>query len=404
MRKVLLFAVLLTLSSIIFGQNKIILYNANLIDGIASVEKRNMMIFVSNGKIESIKKDGLKPKGYKLIDLGGMYLLPGFIDAHTHIRTIDAANRALESGVTTARSASTPNFQDISIREMVKTGALIGPDMIATGVFVTPNLGETILADTRLGNLHGGVNKEDDLKKIVQVNTQRGVDFIKTRGTERAGLPQTDPRKQTYTESQLKIIVDEANKYNIPVMAHAHGDEGGYAAVKAGVRSIEHGTYLTSKTLKLMKKMDTFLVPTFTTVLDLTQPGGDYDNPVLIIRGQHMLPSLETTVKMAYKMGIKIATGADTGYGPNSTTRIGMEITNFINLGMKPIDAIRSATIIGAELLGISKKTGTVDIGKDADLIVVTKNPLNDVHTIQDVVFVMSNGNIALNRLPFGKD
>ena len=404
MRKVLLFAVLLTLSSIIFGQNKIILYNANLIDGIASVEKRNMMIFVSNGKIESIKKDGLKPKGYKLIDLGGMYLLPGFVDAHTHIRTIDAANRALESGVTTARSASTPNFQDISIREMVKTGALIGPDMIATGVFVTPNLGETILADTRLGNLHGGVNKEDDLKKVVQVNAQRGVDFIKTRGTERAGLPQTDPRKQTYTESQLKIIVDEANKYNIPVMAHAHGDEGGYAAVKAGVKSIEHGTYLTSKTLKLMKKMDTFLVPTFTTVLDLTQPGGDYDNPVLIIRGQHMLPSLETTVKMAYKMGIKIATGADTGYGPNSTTRIGMEITNFINLGMKPIDAIRSATVVGAELLGISKKTGTVDIGKDADLIVVTKNPLDDVHTIQDVVFVMSNGNIALNRIPFGKD
>ena len=250
----------------------------------------------------------------------------------------------------------------------------------------------------------GNEIKEDDLRKVVQVNAQRGVDFIKTRGTERAGLPQTDPRKQTYTELQLKIIVDEANKYNIPVMAHAHGDEGGYAAVKAGVKSIEHGTYLTSRTLKLMKKMDTFLVPTFTTVVDLTQPGGDYDNPVLIIRGQHMLPSLERTIKMAYKMGIKIATGADTGYGPNSTTRIGMEITNFINLGMKPIDAIRSATIIGAELLGISKQTGTIDIGKDADIIVVTKNPLNDARTIQDVVFVMSNGNIALNRLPFGKD
>jgi imidazolonepropionase-like amidohydrolase len=117
-----------------------------------------------------------------------------------------------------------------------------------------------------------------------------------------------------------------------------------------------------------------------------------------------MLPSLETTVKMAYKMGIKIATGADTGYGPNSTTRVGMEITNFINLGMKPIDAIRSATIIGAELLGISQQTGTIDIGKEADLIVVTKNPLNDFRTIQDVVFVMSNGIIALNRLPFGKD
>lgn len=404
MKKIFLFAVQLIFASSISGQNKLILFNANLIDGIANVEKRNMMIFISNGKIESVKKDGIKPKGYELVDLNGMYLLPGFIDAHTHIRSIDAANRALESGVTTARSASTPNFQDISIREMVKTGALIGPDMIATGVFVTPNLGETILADTRLGDLHGGVHKEDDLRKVVRVNAKRGVDFIKTRGTERAGLPQTDPRKQTYTESQLKIIVDEANKYKIPVMAHAHGDEGGYAAVKAGVKSIEHGTYLTPRTLKLMKKMDTFLVPTFTTVVDLTQPGGDYDNPVLIVRGQHMLPSLETTVKMAYKMGIKIATGADTGYGPNSTTRVGMEITNFINLGMKPIDAIRSATIIGAELLGISQQTGTIDVGKEADLIVVTKNPLNDFRTIQDVVFVMSNGIIALNRIPFGKD
>ena len=391
------FCALMTINA----QNKIVLSNTNIIDGISQSEKRNMMVFISNGKIESIKKNGSKYKGYYLVDLKGMYLLPGFVDAHTHIRSLDAANRALESGVTTARSASTPNFQDVSIREMVNSGKLIGPDMVAAGVFVTPDLGETILADTRLKNLYGGVQTDDELRKVVQVNADRGVDFIKTRGTERAGLPQTDPRKQTYTESQLKIIVEEARKFNIPVMAHAHGDEGGYAAVKAGVKSIEHGTYLTERTLKLMKKMDTFLVPTFTTVVDLTQPGGDYDNPVLIIRGQHMLPSLENTVKMAYKMGIKIATGADTGYGPNSTTRVGMEITNFVNLGMKPLDAIQSATIIGAELLGIANKTGTISIGKEADLIVVTSNPFNDIRTIQDVVFVMSNGRIALNRLPF---
>ena len=401
MKKGLILFIQFSLLIIINGQNKIVLSNTNIIDGISKSEKRNMMVFISNGKIESIKNNGSNTKGYYLVDLQGMYLLPGFIDAHTHIRSLDAANRALESGVTTARSASTPNFQDISIREMVNSGELIGPDMVAAGVFVTPDLGETILADIRLKNLYSGVRTDDELRKVVQVNADRGVDFIKTRGTERAGLPQTDPRKQTYTESQLKIIVEEARKFNIPVMAHAHGDEGGYAAVKAGVKSIEHGTYLTERTLKLMKKMDTFLVPTFTTVVDLTQPGGDYDNPVLIIRGQHMLPSLENTVKMAYKMGIKIATGADTGYGPNSTTRVGMEITNFVNLGMKPLDAIQSATIIGAELLGIANKTGTISIGKEADLIVVTSNPFNDIRTIQDVVFVMSNGRIALNRLPF---
>jgi len=390
--------------SYLMAQEKIVLFNVNVIDGLNSTVQEDMMVFISNRKIESIKNIGSKPKGYKVIDLNGMYLLPGFIDAHTHISSLDAAKRALQSGVTTARSASTSSFQDVSIREMVKARKLVGPDMIASGIFVTPNLGETILADVRLANLVNGVNKENELRKLVQINADRGVDFIKTRGTERAGLPNTDPRKQTYTEKQLSIIVNEANKYNIPVMAHAHGDEGGYAAVKAGVRSIEHGTYLSKRTLSLMKEKGTYLVPTFTTVVDLTEPGGDYDNPVLFIRGQHMLPSLESTVKTAYKMGVKIATGADTRYGPNSTTRVGMEITNFVDLGMKPIDAIRSATIIGAELLMIADKTGTIEVGKEADLIVVTKNPLINIRTIQDVVFVMSNGEIALKRIPFNKE
>jgi len=390
--------------SYLMAQEKIVLFNVNVIDGLNSTVQEDMMVFISNRKIESIKNIGSKPKGYKEIDLNGMYLLPGFIDAHTHISSLDAAKRALQSGVTTARSASTSSFQDVSIREMVKARKLVGPDMIASGIFVTPNLGETILADVRLANFVNGVNKENELRKLVQINADRGVDFIKTRGTERAGLPYTDPRKQTYTEKQLSIIVNEANKYNIPVMAHAHGDEGGYAAVKAGVRSIEHGTYLSKRTLSLMKEKGTYLVPTFTTVVDLTEPGGDYDNPVLFIRGQHMLPSLESTVKTAYKMGVKIATGADTRYGPNSTTRVGMEITNFVDLGMKPIDAIRSATIIGAELLMIADKTGTIEVGKEADLIVVTKNPLINIRTIQDVVFVMSNGEIALKRIPFNKE
>ena len=395
----LLTTVLLTAQQKDYG-----LINAKLIDGYSPKLQSNMTVLVSNGEIVSIKKQGRVSANYQIIDLNGMVLLPGFIDAHTHIRSLDAAKRAMESGVTTARSASTPNYQDVAIREMVKASQFIGPDISAAGVFVTPNLGETILADTRLGVLKDGIHSENALRTIVRVNADHGVDFIKTRGTERAGLPHTDPRKQTYTEAQLKIIVDEAKKYDIPVMAHAHGDEGGYAAIKAGVRSIEHGTYLSEKSLKLMKKMGTYLVPTFTTVVDLTEPGGDYDNPVLFIRGQHMLPALENTVKMAYDLGIKIVTGADTGYGPNSTTRIGMEITNFVRLGMKPMDAIQSATIVGAELLQISNKTGTVEVGKEADLIVVTKNPLEDIRTIQDVVFVMSNGQIGLNRLPFGKD
>jgi len=391
-------------TNFVFAQEKYALINAHIIDGISKSVISNQMVLVNNGRIEKIAEAKRSPAGYMEINLDGMYLLPGFIDAHTHIRSLDAARRALESGVTTARSASTPNYQDVSIRDMVKQMQIVGPDMVATGVFVTPNLGETVLADTRLGQFKEGVISEVALRSVVRINADRGVDFIKTRGTERAGLPYTDPRKQTYTETQLRFIVDEAAKHGIPVMAHAHGDEGGYAAVKAGVRSIEHGTYLSERTLKLMKKMGTFLVPTFTTVVDLTEPGGDYDNPILIIRGQHMLPALEKTVKTAYKMGIRISTGADTGYGPNSTTRVGMEVTNFVKLGMTPMDAIKSATIVGAQLLNIADQTGTIEIGKEADLIVVTQNPLEDIRTIQDVVFVMNNGRIGLNRLPFSKE
>ena len=384
--------------------DRIAVVNARLIDGIADGARNQITVLISDGKIESIRKNGRVPAGYETVDIAGGTLLPGFIDAHTHIRSLSSAKRALESGVTTLRSASTPNYQDVTIRELVKSGVLAGPYMVAAGVFVTPNLGESVLADPRLGALMGGVNSEEELRTLVRINADRGVDVIKTRGTERAGLPHTDPRKQTYTQAQLSAIVDEAARHNIPVMAHAHGDEGGYAAVAAGVRSIEHGTYLSDRTLNLMKKNGTFLVPTFSTVVDLTEPGGDYDNPVLFIRGQHMLPALEWTVKRAYEMGVKIATGADTGYGPESVTRVGMEIANFVRLGVTPMDAIRSATSVGAELLQITDRTGTVTVGKEADLIAVPDNPLEDIRAVQDVVLVISNGVIVLNRLPFQKE
>ena len=395
---------LLTVLTVRAANDRLAVINAKLIDGESDRVQSDVTVLISDGKIESVKRGGKVPKGYETIDIAGATLMSGFIDAHTHIRSLSSAKRALESGVTTVRSASTPNYQDVNIRELVKSGALSGPDMVATGVFVTPNLGETVLADPRLAALMNGVNSEEELRMLVRINADRGVDFIKTRGTERAGLPNTDPRKQTYTQAQLTAIVDEARKHNIPVMAHAHGDEGGYAAVAAGVRSIEHGTYLSEKTLKLMKQKGTYLVPTFTTVVDLTEPGGDYDNPVLFIRGQHMLSALEKTVKRAYEMEIKIVTGADTGYGPNSVTRVGMEIANFVKLGMKPMDAIRSATSVGAELLQISDRTGTVTVGKEADLVVVPDNPLEDIRSVQDVVLVISNGVIAMNRLPFRKE
>lgn len=376
--------------------------NANVVDVRAGVIKRNTTVVVRNGRIVSTDATGLPP-GAEVVDLKGKYLVPGLMDAHTHLDNLAAARRALETGVTTVRSASVGSFRDVALREMARGGYLAGPDMLAAGLFVTPQLDDAILADPSLGNLITGVTTIDRLRQLVRVNVSRGVDVIKTRGTERAGRPETDPRQQTYSEAELRAVVEEAAKSNIPILAHAHGDEGAYAAVKAGVRSIEHGTYLSDSTLALMKAKGTFLVPTYSTLIDLVEPGGDYDDPVTKVRGMHMLPRMQESLRKAHQLGIPIVTGADVAYTPQSVTRVAHEVANFVSLGMTPIDALRSATITAAALLRIEKQTGAIEPGLEADVIVVEHNPLERISTLQDVLYVMSNGRVAVNRLGFGK-
>jgi len=377
--------------------------HANVVDGVSETRVLNATIVIRDGRIISIRANGPVPTGATVIDIAGRWVAPGMIDAHTHIANLPAARRALNAGVTTVRSASVPAFQDVVMRDEAKAGQILAPDILATGVFVTPQLGETILADARLGVLSGGVQTPEQLKLVVRVNADRGVNWIKTRGTERAGLPDTDPRQQTYTEAQLRAIVEEATARGIPVMAHAHGDEGAYAAVRAGVKSIEHGTYLSDSTLRLMRERGTWLVPTLSTIVDLTTPGGDYDNPVLVLRGQHMAPRIEDTIRRARAMGVRIAAGADTDYGEASVTRISHEVMRFAALGMPPLEALITATSGAAELIGVGNRTGRIAEGFEADLIVVENDPLVNLATLQDVLIVLTNGRVALNRLPFGR-
>ena len=381
----------------------VVLLHANVVDGTNDQPLRDVTVVLSGGRITQIGVNAIHPADALVIDLRGRWLLPGLIDAHTHISSLAAARRALESGVTTVRSASTSNFQDVGIRELVRAGKIAGPDMLAAGVFISPDLGESVLADPRLASLAGGVNTLDELRRVVNVNADRGADVIKTRGTERAGLPNTDPRKQSYTEAQLRAVVEEAAKRGLPVLAHAHGDEGAYAAVKAGVRSIEHGTYLSDSTLRLMARTGAFLVPTYTTLIDLREPGGDYDDPVLHVRALHMIPVAQRMVRRAKELGVRVVTGVDTQYGATSVSRVSHEVVSFTELGFTPLEAIKSATSLAAECLGLGQKTGRIASGFEADLIVIEGNPLEDIRMIQDVTIVISNGRVALNRLPFGK-
>jgi imidazolonepropionase-like amidohydrolase len=333
---------------------------------------------------------------------GKILSVPGLIDCHTHMSTLAAARLALQSGVTTVRSSGTSNYADVGIRELVRAGGVPGPDVVAAGYHVRRNLAEeAFLSDPSLSAVMSRVEGPEAVRQLVRTLLSHGVDFVKVMATERAGLPDTDPRKPVLDEAELRAAVEEAAAKGVPVQAHAHGDEGARAAVRAGVRSIEHGTYLSDETLTLMKEKGTFLVPTYATVIDLMEAGGDYDIAGLRVRGRHMLPRLRRTVQHAHRLGVPIAAGADTPYGPNSITRLSHEVAALAQLGLSPLEALQSATTVASRLLGVEKKTGAVEAGLDADLIVVDGNPLEDPGVLQDVLLVVSNGRVALDRLSF---
>ena len=380
-------------------ENSYALVNARLFNGVDDKIFEEVTVLVSDGKIDGVTADEETiPPHYTVIDIENNYLLPGLIDVHTHLDSLDRAERALMSGVTTVRSASVPGFQDVALRELVRTGAIAGPDVVAAGIYVTPDLGETVLADPRLSAIEGLVDTDVALRLVVDINADRGVDVIKTRGTERAGLPDTDPRKQVYTERQLRVIVEAAARHGLSVMVHAHGDEGARAAVLAGARSIEHGTYLSAETLALMKERGTWLVPTYVTMNEMNEE--QYDH-VLRLRGRHMVPQLESVIREAHARGVRIATGADNYYDNDSINRISIEVEEFVRLGMSAFEALQAATVKSAELLHLQDTTGRVAAGFEADMIVVPANPLTKIEALQDVLMVMSNGQIALKRFPF---
>jgi imidazolonepropionase-like amidohydrolase len=383
--------------------DRLALINASIVDVAGGAVQAGRTILLADGRIESVG-DGPVPAGVRRLDLGGRWVLPGLIDAHVHIATRAQMAAALQAGVTTARSAGVAHYVDVGLRELVRAGHLPGPDILAAGYHVrTSPAPELFLSDPDLGDLMGGVTTVDGLRRLVRANLSHGVDWIKVNATERAGTPDTDPRKQMFTASELEVIVGEASLEQVPVMAHAHGAEGADAAVRAGVRSIEHGTYLTDDTLRMMAKMGTYFVPTADIVNDLAEAGGDYDDAALQRRGQMMQPILRRAIARARALGVAIAAGSDTSYGPRSVTTLAREIVVLTEAGMTPLEALQAATTRNAALLGREQRIGQVAAGFDADLLVVGDNPLEQVRAVLDPLLVISNGQVALDRLTFAR-
>ncbi len=379
----------------------LVITHANLIDGFAPQPIRDATVIIREGKIEKVATGPVElPAGATVLDLKGRWLLPGLIDAHVHLRELSAARTALASGVTTARCLGVERFTDVGIRELNHEGVADLPDVVAAGYGITARPSELFFLDfPKMTDLSQGVNGTESVRRMVRAGAGRGVNVIKVLATGRAGLPQSDPRRRTFTDEELAAITDEARKFGIPVAAHAHGDEGAAGAVRAGVRSIEHGTYLSDRTLSLMKERRIYLVPTLSFTTGYAATGGTERSPVVMARARAMATPLRATTARAWKLGVRIVAGSDAQY--DDERRLQDELAELVQNGMTPMDAIKAATSVAAECLMVGGRTGSVKPGLEADLIAVDTDPLADINALRDVLLVINNGKVVVNRLSF---
>ena len=403
----LLVGLVATEASSSLGADDLWLQGATLIDGSGAAPVSGVSVRVSSGRIAEVRRSGgLTPTpGATVIDLHGSFLLPGLIDAHAHIESPAAARRALLSGVTTARVLGDAYLKALATRDLVRAGDTEGPEMLVSAGHVRPRLGEAfILSFPQFGRyLNHPLEGPDQVAEVVRAVLARGADVIKVGASERAGLATTDPRRPELTYEEMKAAVAEATKAGRFVAAHAHARVGANSAVRAGVRSIEHGTYLDDDTLRLMKERGTFLVPTLAIMSALGDPRGDSAEAIALqVRTYQMMKPLREVVRKAKALRIVIAASTDGSYGDGDDTarvRVAHDMEELIGCGFTPLEAITAATRDAARVLGIETRTGTVAVGLEADLLVVDRNPLLDTTTLFEPMLVVTDGRVVLNRL-----
>ncbi|HSE32142.1 MAG TPA: amidohydrolase family protein [Pyrinomonadaceae bacterium] len=382
----------------------IIFQHANVIDGVSREPLLDVSVTIANGKITGIQKSLKRmPAGAEVIDLKGKWLLPGYIDSHVHV-DFEQAQRALRFGITTARTMGGGGFIDIEIRDGHRRGRSDIPEILAAGWGVRPDVfGPSFLKDfPELADMKPRVSGVENVRRLVRAFASKGVDHIKVLATERAGTPDTDPRKRTFSDEELIAIVDEARKAGLKVAAHAHGDEGAYAAVKAGVHSIEHGTWLSDKTLRLMKSRGTWLVSNI--FADLDRPLGSIvsTNPILVERGRTMWPQAREVTRRAYEMGVHVVGATDLNYGrefDSGRWTIADNAAGLAKAGIPKMEAIKAITSQAAKLLEIDKRTGAIKKGLEADIVIVGDNPLSSIEALKDIRMIVNDGVVVFNKI-----
>jgi imidazolonepropionase-like amidohydrolase len=326
------------------------------------------------------------------IRVDGLWIVPGLVDVHVHVNALADARGVLAAGATSVRSGSSNFYQDVALQPLARWTPGQVPRMMPAGIFVTPELGDTVLADPRLAPLAGlpdGVRTPAELRYLTRVNVARGAEVIKTRANPRAGLAEQDPLELVYDEQQLRAVVHAARPTPGGVMCHSYSAEGIHGAVAAGVRSIEHGVFVSEETLALMARRGTYFTPTMVAITGLLES----DDPVLVQRGEEYVPVLRAAVAEAYRRGVRVVAGTDT-FG-TATDPIGTEARLLAEAGIPLLEVLRAATTRAASLLRMSGEIGRLVRGFRADLVAVDGDPLSDPAALERVRLVVAQGVVA---------
>jgi len=379
-------------------------------------------IVVENGRIESVGEPA--PADADIVDLSDMTCLPGLIDLHVHLSdqlsersylhryqwgaaqyALNAAANArktLMAGFTTVRNVGDRHNETVALRDAIAAGKLPGPriftaaqSIATTGGHADPTNGYRPGLAGDPGPKEGVANGPAAARKAVRQRYKDGANLIKITATGGVLSLAASGRNPQFTEAELAAIVDTAQDYDMHVAAHAHGAEGMLRAVRAGIDTIEHGTFMNDEIIAAMKQHGTYYVPTILAGkfvgAKAKEPG--YFPEVVRPKAAAIGPQITETFGKAYAAGVKIAFGTDTGVSPHGENA--REFGYMVEGGMAPAEAIRAATITAAEVLDQSGRLGRIKAGYAADVIAVNGNPLDDVTVLEQVAFVMKNGEIV---------
>jgi len=418
MKKVaLLFA--LSISALINADT--LLHVGNLLDTNNGEISKAVTIRIKGNKILEVTKGYATPKkNDEIVNLKQSYVLPGFMDMHVHLaqeyvpkaerrskiepeyRALFAANAAsktLMAGFTSVRNLGDGGMETISLRDAIKEGLVIGPRIFTSGKTIATTGGHGDPTNGMPKDNYsppspeeGVIDSPEDAKKAVRQRYKDGADGIKITATGGVLSVAKSGENPQFTDEELNSIVATANDYGLWTAAHAHGKEGMKRAVIAGINSIEHGTYMDQEVMDLMKSKGTYYVPTIMAG-DWVAEKAKIPNffPALVKpKAEKIGPQIQSTFAKAYKAGVKIAFGTDSGVSAHGDNW--QEFILMTNAGMTNQDALKSATIETAKLLRIEDKLGQIKPGMLADIIAVQQNPVEDISTVENVIFVMKDG------------